>query len=451
MYKFLMIILWNCIVCMPIYAQQKSRPNIIIILADDLGYGDLSINGGDVPVPALEKLAREGMRFTDFHTNGAVCSPTRAALLTGRYQQRMGIEKALTEKDDGLGDAKAKKEVTLAKYLQQAGYYTGVLGKWHLGSSAGQNPVNYGFGEFKGVLHGSNDYFSKVTTMGTYDWWENNMLVQTSEYNTELITKHAVSFLQANKDRPFFLYVAQNAIHFPWQKPGDTAFRKEGLKYNQVHGPLNKLGQHPPGEVRKVVQAMITEMDKSIGRIMETVRELKLDKNTLVLFCSDNGGIVAYEGGYQSISSNQPYRGEKGNLYEGGHRVPAVAWWPGHIKAGMVNKETIMTMDILPTILEITGIQKNKIMNEPDGKSVAAQLFSNKKMVNRKLFWKHRDLYAVRFGEWKLVQNNKMPVELYNLEKDPGEMNNVADSNRQRVKELQADLAAWKENIYANN
>jgi arylsulfatase A-like enzyme len=196
---------------------------------------------------------------------------------------------------------------------------------------------------------------------------------------------------------------------------------------------------------------MITEMDKSIGRIMKTVRELKLDKNTLVLFCSDNGGIVAYDGGYQSISSNRPYRGEKGNVYEGGHRVPAVAWWPGHIKAGVVSAETIMTVDILPTILELAGIKKNEIVNKLDGTSLSPQLFSNKKMESRKLFWKHRDLYAVRYGVWKLVQNNEKPVELYNLEKDAAENNNVAVDHVQLVKELQADLAAWEKDIYNNN
>lgn len=446
-----MVFFWIGIPGIHLNAQNQNKPNIIIILADDLGYGDLSINGGLVPVPALEKLASEGMRFTDFHTNGAVCSPTRAALLTGRYQQRMGIEKALAENDQGLGDPKFKKEVTLAKYLQQAGYYTGVLGKWHLGSSKGQSPLQYGFDEFHGVLHGSNDYISKVTNQGTYDWWENDKLVPTKEYNTRLITDHAVKFIQSNKDRPFFLYVAENAIHFPWQGPGDTAFFKEGTRYDKVEGLLNKLGQHTPTEVQSVVRDMIVEMDKSIGRIMETIKELKLDNNTLVLFCSDNGGILSYNGGYHSISSNKPYRGEKGNVYEGGHRVPAIAWWPGRIRPGAVSAETIMTMDITPTLLELVGTDKNKIVNKLDGQSISSLLFADKKIPQRKLFWRHRELYAARQGAWKLVKTKEGTVELYNLEKDIAEKNNLAGSNQQLVKEMLADLDTWIKDVYSDN
>lgn len=431
-------------------AQGKSKPNIIIILADDLGYGDLGLYGGDVPVPALEKMAAEGMRFTDFHSNGAVCSPTRAALLTGRYQQRMGIEIPLNPRDAGLGDVKAKDEVTLAKYLKQAGYYTGILGKWHLGTS---NPLNYGFDEFKGGIHGSGDYFSKITRDGNYDWWENDKLVKESDYNTHLITKHAVKFLEEHKGKPFFLYVAQNAIHFPWQRLGDSVYRKENFKYGSANTAFNKLGPHPPPMVREVVQEMIKELDKSVGTILDALRDLHLDDNTLVLFCSDNGGIVQYSGGYDNISSNKPFRGEKGRVYEGGHRVPAIVRWPGRIQEGVICDEAIMTMDLVPTLLELAGFEKNdsRLVNPLDGQSISPVLFSHQPMKKRKLFWAHRNAFAVRWGYWKLVVSDNGIPELYNLKIDVAEKNNIAASNAKITSELMADLERWKRDVYSKN
>jgi arylsulfatase A-like enzyme len=445
----LLCCLFSCL----LQAQQTGnppKPNIILIVADDLGYGDLGLYGGKTPVPQLSAMAREGMRFTDFHTNGAVCSPTRAALLTGRYQQRMGIEIPLNETDLGLGDEKAKGEITIAQYLHDAGYYTGIVGKWHLGRSAAQSPVNYGFDDFWGGLHGSSDYISKVTTGGNYDWWHNKERVQEAGYNTTLITEHALQFLNDHKQQPFFLYIAHNAIHFPWQTPSDTASRKQGSHYGDVNGVYNKLGQHAPAEVSHVISIMIQELDNSVGRVMQKLKELKLDKNTLVFFCSDNGGIVSYKGGYSMISSNKPFRGGKGNVYEGGHRVPAIAWWPGRIKAGQVSDQTIMTMDIAPTIMELAGIDQPSAnsLNKIDGHSISNLLFHNKHLSPRKLFWRHRSGYAVRDDQWKLVLNEKDPPELYDLANDPGESKNIASKHASLVEQLIQDLETWKQDVY---
>lgn len=437
-----------------IYSQQskKQKPNIIIILADDLGYGDLGIYGGDVASPNLQKLKQEGLLFTDFHSNGAVCSPTRAALLTGRYQQRMGIEKALGENEKGFGDEKARHEITVAKYLQQAGYYTGIVGKWHLGYGEDENPVNYGFNEFWGTLHGAGDYISRVNTFGRYDWWHNKELLWEEGYSTHLITRHSTKFIEAHKDHPFFLFVSHKAIHFPWQQPGDTAHRSVGSKYRDVTGPLSRLGQHSPGEVKEVVRQMITEMDKSVGEIISKLRETKLDKNTLVIFCSDNGGITAYRGGYINISSNKPLRGAKSNLYEGGHRVPAIAWWPGRISSGTITEETVMSMDITPTLLELAGVQRpsDQSINKLDGISISPLLFKIQPLRPRKLFWKHGDSYAVRFGDWKLVTNDaNTKLELYNLKDDIAETKNLAGQKTGVVNELISAMEKWKRDIYS--
>lgn len=449
-----LLIFCSCFPYSLLYSQQqskKTRPNIIIILADDLGYGDLDIYGGDVAVPNLEKLAREGMRFTDFHSNGAVCSPTRAALLTGRYQQRMGIEQALGENETGLGDEKAKQEITIAKYLQDAGYYTGIAGKWHLGYTQDQSPVNYGFNEFWGTLHGAGDYHSRVNTFGKYDWWHNKEQLKQEGYSTHLITRHSVEFIENHKDQPFFLFVSHKAIHFPWQQPGDSVHRKEGAKYRDVTGPLNRLGQHSPAEVRVVVRQMIGEMDKSVGEIIAKLQELKLDKNTLVLFCSDNGGITSYRGGYTNISSNNPLRGAKSSLYEGGHRVPAIAWWPGKIRKGAVTNESVMTMDITPSLLELAGIAipSRQSPNKLDGISISSLLLDNQQLSARKLFWKHADTYAVRSGEWKLViSDSASKPELYNLNEDIAEKKDLSALRPELVNELVWELEKWKRDVY---
>lgn len=428
--------------------QNAKRPNIIIILADDLGYGDLGLYGGKTPVPNIAQLAKEGMRFNDFHSNGAVCSPTRASLLTGRYQQRMGIETPLSETEPGMEDQKASGEITIAKYLHDAGYFTGIIGKWHLGYKA--NPTEFGFDEFWGELHGSSDYISKVTVTGEYDWWHNKERVPAKGYNTSLLTQHALQFLDEHKQEPFFLYLAHNAIHFPWQTPNDSAARKVGSQYKDVSGPLNKLGPHKPEEVSDVISVMIKELDKSVGEVMKKLRELKLDENTIVFFLSDNGGIATYKGGYSWISSNSPYRGEKGNVYEGGHRVPAIAWWPKKIKAGQTTNQTAMTMDIAPTIMELTGIKipDNKSKNKIDGRSILDFLVNNKTLSPKKLFWRHRNGYAVRWNDWKLVKYDDKETELYDLNKDPGETRNLAASNQQLVRELMADLETWKKDVY---
>lgn len=436
----------------------SERPNIVLILADDLGYGDLalyngrnSVDGGKAETPHLDRLAQEGITFTDFHSNGANCSPTRAALITGRYQQRMGVEAALGENALGLGSPEARQEITVAQYLQEAGYVTGKIGKWHLGYNLEQSPIHFGFDEFRGMLHGAVDYHSHVNTFGRFDWWHNDTLVKEEGYVTDLITEHSLDFIEKHQDAPFFLYVSHLAIHFPWQTPEDKPHREEGKQYRDVSGPLNRLGQHPPERTGEVVRVMIEELDRSVGRIVAKLQELGLDRQTLVFFASDNGGITEYSGGYTDISSNAPLRGAKHQLYEGGHRVPAIAWWPESIEPGIVTAETAMTMDLLPTALQLAGVTMPDAdgPNALDGVSLLPALLASEPLPERTLFWQTDASAAVRAENWKLLvsREDQSSPELYNLEEDIGELRDLYGQHPEKAAQLRSALIAWQDEV----
>ncbi|MHC4637460.1 MAG: sulfatase-like hydrolase/transferase [Planctomycetota bacterium] len=325
-------------------ASGSDKPNIILIMADDLGYGDLSCYGSKVhKTPNIDSMAKGGIKFTDFHSNGALCTPTRTALLTGRYQQRAGIESVLSCKSTpnaGLDH----KEVTFAEVLKPAGYETGMYGKWHLGIKPKFNPVHHGFDEYVGHVAGGSDYHSHINRSGEADWWKNDKLQAEEGYTTDLLSDHACRFIETNKDKPFCVYVPYQAVHFPFQGPEDDPDRLIGGNYwsDAKYGRRYK-----PIEDRMLAyKEMVESMDAGVGRILETVKKLGLEKKTLVFFTSDNGA-------YSWVGSNLPLSGQKSDLLEGGHRVPAVAYWPGRIKAGTLIKETVLTMDLFPTIWQL--------------------------------------------------------------------------------------------------
>jgi len=415
-----------------------NHPNIILIVADDLGYGDVGCYGNPVnQTPHIDALADGGLKFTDFHTNGPVCSPTRAALLTGRYQQRAGIESALGENEHGLGPH----ELTMATCLQNAGYATGMFGKWHLGMSLEEGPNRHGFQEFIGHRHGALDYQSHVTKYGAVDWWQNEALSDEAGFCTDLITDHSVRFIEEQQTNPFFLFVSHSAIHFPWMAPEDAAHRKPGVRYED----LSRLGPHAPEEVGNVVRKMIESLDDGVGRIVDKVRDLELEQETLILFTSDNGGIRKYAGGFNEISSNGPFRDGKGSVYEGGHRVPAIAYWPGTIAPGTTTDETTMTMDLFPTYLSLAGAD---LPTDPhfDGVDLRSVMFEGTPLPERSLFWRLRKKKAVRKGAWKLcAQGNAR--ELYNLSEDRSETEDLSSANPQVLKDLEADLLQWEREV----
>ncbi|MBI4626215.1 MAG: sulfatase-like hydrolase/transferase [Verrucomicrobia bacterium] len=438
-----------------------TRPNIVLILADDLGYGDLGGPwGGKANTPHLDQLAREGLRFTDFHSNGAMCTPTRASLLTGRYPQRMGFERAYATKgreERGIASPGIH-EITIASYLRQAGYATGIFGKWHLGKHASANPVRFGFDEFRGLTDGDGDYFSKLDRFGGDDWLYNEDLVHQGGYATTVTTDNAIRFIERHRDRPFFLYVPYQAVHFPWQEVEDDRFeiRRLGEDFTSGKpGPRSKLGPHRPGEIPDVMQRMIQELDRGVGRLMATLRQHGLDRTTLVFFTSDNGAYVHYldpdfvdpaaaklpAPDWPRVGSNGPLRGQKTQLYEGGHRVPAIAWWPGKIAPGATTSQTTMTMDILPTVMELLAIKPPAETgpNALDGISLLPLLLRGETLASRTLFWRAPTQTAVREGSWKLVNQ-----ALYNLAEDIGESRDLAAQRPEVVRRLKSALTDWE-------
>ncbi len=423
-------------------ALAIEAPNVVLILVDDLGYGDLGCYGSLVcRTPHIDRLASEGLVFTDFHANGPMCTPSRAALLTGLYQQRFGKEfegplSGLSQYDRGL----PLQATTIAEVFQQNGYATAMYGKWHLGYRAPFLPTRQGFDDFRGLVSGDGDHHSHIDRSGRPDWWHNDRIKMEQGYSVDLITKHCIELLRRSKDRRFFLYVPHLAIHFPWQTPDDSGYRKQGTSYHN----LTKLGQLESKDVGQRVRAMVEAVDNSVGQILAELRRLDLDRRTLVFFTSDNGGYLRYSGGYHNISSNGPLRGQKGEVFEGGHRVPAIARWHGQIKPGRMTAETAMTFDLFPTLLELCGLPSHEQL---DGVSLASLLAGESKLPRRALFWRMEDQKAVRRGPWKLVIAEDTKPMLFNLDRDLGEKHDVATQHPEIVTNLLKSLATWEANV----
>lgn len=421
-------LLFLCLLSLVIFGcTEKKQPNIILIMVDDLGYGDLGCYGAHhVKTPNIDRLADSGIRFLDYHSNGAVCSPTRAALLTGRYQQRSGIEGVVTaagHRHTGL----SANEYTMADYLGSQGYNTCIFGKWHLGYDTAFSPVNNGFDFFKGYVSGNVDYHSHIDQSGHYDWWLNKDTIIEEGYVTDLITDAAVQFISDNRDKPFFLYVAHEAPHYPYQGREDTADRTIGGEFLN-HG--SRL------DTKNAYREMIEAMDEGIGQIVSHLKRSGLLENTFLFFCSDNGAT--------NLGSNIPFKGFKGKLWEGGHRVPAIAYWKDHLEAGTID-ETILSMDLYPTIISISGNEKLDDLDF-DGLDFSQCLFSGKKLQERPVFWRFKTQRAIRMGPWKLLIEGE-EIFLYNLESDPGETTELMEEYPVVADSLLVLLDQWSEEM----
>lgn len=423
----------------------QAQPNFVIILADDLGYGDIGSYGAThVNTPHLDKLAAEGLRFTDFHSSGAVCSPTRAGLMTGRYQHRAGIEGVVyanpaQNRHHGL---QPLQEFTLAEGLQSMNYRSGMFGKWHLGYEPQYNPVHHGFDEFIGYVSGNVDYQSHVDQAGFEDWWNGDQLQTQSGYVTELITDNARSFLERCPDgQPFLLYLAHEAPHYPYQGPNDPPLRKVG-EVGSTQGERK--------DRRVAYKEMIESLDQEIGRTMKALTDKGALDNTYVIFFSDNGAT--------NLGSNANLRGAKGSLWEGGHRVPCIIWKPGVVPAGSVSDALTISMDITATVWDLAGVAPHP-QRPLDGKSLASLIKkpdqSWPEFQYRTLYWEFRDGLAMRDGDWKWIRPRSAsgadPGHLYHLRLDVEEKQDLTESEPDRANSMRRQAEQWLESVRANS
>lgn len=429
------------------------RPNVIVILTDDQGYGDMGCNGAaDAKTPHLDRLAAEGIRFTDWHSNSPVCSPSRASVMTGKYPQRTGIPQVLNSKPTFDVAGLRSGEVSLARELQKAGYKTAAVGKWHLGSVAASRPKAQGFDEFYGFYSGWVDYYSqRYYTLGGnpgasgpppqnifHDFWDNDKeIFPEPQHQTGLLGRRAVEFVRRQKaGQPFFLYLTFGAPHYPMMAPADCVARfPESMDRD-----------------RRLHLAMVADIDDQMGALRAELKKKGFASNTIVFFQSDNGATEEtradhagrpYRGG-----SNGPFRGFKGTLFEGGHRVPAIVAWPGGLQP-RTEGGTGMGMDILPTMLGLAGLAMPAGI---DGADLSGALQGKAKWPDRTLHWEYDKQRAVRKGDWKLTVNprpsllgpNENLTWLANLKDDPGEKNDLAGERPEVLAELQKAIDAWR-------
>lgn len=436
------------------------KPNFVVFVSDDQGYGDLSCMGStDFRTPHLDALAASGARMMSWYSNSPVCSPSRASLLSGRYPGNAGVRSILT----GFRTAPGlpPKVPTLATLLRDSGYRTAWVGKWHLGAAPGSRPQDHGFTETFGFHAGAVDYYSHIYYGGdkreivvdgvrrkatpSHDLWENGQeIYEDGRYMTELIGERAVSFVRsaAADDAPFFLYVPFNAPHYPMHAPQEYKDRFPDLSWD-----------------RQIMAAMISAMDDAVGAIMGELKANGLDQDTVCLFMTDNGPsremrnwldgtLDPYYGG-----SAGGLKGHKFSLFEGGIRVPGIVSWPGRIPAGQVIDEPAAAMDVVPTFLELAGIDVDGL--ELDGLNILPVLEEGEPSPHEYIFWEQGAQTAVRRGRWKLVLNGRLiedagpqdEVFLSDLETDLGERENLATRHPHIVRELREAAEAWRSQI----
>ncbi len=395
-----------------------NHPNIVVILTDDQGYADISYNplhSPEVATPNMDALAREGVFFTQGYITGNVCSPTRAGLMLGRYQQRVGV---YTAGEGGTGFSPDEK--IFPKYLQEAGYVSGAFGKWHLGLTPAHNPVNRGFDEFYGFMgRGAHDYYHLRDP--ERPMYRNDQVISDSGYLTNRLTEEAVDFIQNHKSESFFLYLAYNAVHAPKQAPPED---------------IEKFDTGDPD--RDILMAMLKHLDDGVGDVVATLKKEGVWDNTLLFFLTDNGGAMTMH------ADNTPLRGSKQFNYEGGIRTPFIISWPDRFSGAREIHTPVVSLDILPTVLDAVGIKVPKDKHF-DGKSILPVLEGKKDVLHENFFWSEGGRtgeWAVRSGDWKLVVH-KARIELFDLGKDVSEPNDLSKKHPDIVKNLTALYNEW--------
>jgi arylsulfatase A-like enzyme len=423
--------LLSALLCFAATSIQAAKPNILVILVDDLGYGDLSSYGApDLKSPAIDSLMAAGIRFDSFYANCPVCSPTRAALLSGTYPDLVGVPGVIRTIPHNNWGWLAPHAVLLPKPLKVAGYHTAIVGKWHLGLESPNRPNERGFDHFKGFLCDMIDDYYKHRRHGINYFRENEKEIDPPGHATDLFTEWAIDYLDDRKGKkePFFLYLSYNAPHTPIQPPADW-LAKVKARENGITDQRAKL------------VALIEHLDDGIGQVIAALKKNGQDKNTLIIFSSDNGGQL-------SVGARcGNHRGGKQDMYEGGLKVPTCAVWPGHIKPGMRSNLRGLSMDIYPTACEAAGAKVPKYV---EGVSLLPTLLGKPQIIKRDMIFVRReggrlyqgqDYHALRRGDWKLVHNNPHePLQLYNLKDDPLEATDLAKKNPQLYNQLKAAL-----------
>ncbi|MES2777932.1 MAG: sulfatase-like hydrolase/transferase [Bacteroidota bacterium] len=412
----------------PISAQ---RPNIIYIMTDDMGYGDLSCYGNKkFLTPNLDKLASQGVKFVNAYAAAPVCTPTRTALMTGRYPARLpvGLMEPLRspKKDSAVG--LTRDIPSLGTLMKAGGYETVLIGKWHLGFMPQHSPTKNGFDYFFGIHSGGADYISHKGENGTkaHDLYENDSQVHTEGYLTDLLSQKSVSFISQKHTKPFLLIVTFNAPHWPWQGPGDLAY-PDSTEFTAGGSP-------------SVYADMIKSMDDGVGRIMKALDDSQLSSNTMVIFTNDNGG--------ERYSDNGGLSKRKMTLWEGGIRVPALVKWPGKINAGKITQQVATTMDWTATILKAGGAKADKSF-PLDGIDLVPVLTGKSKNIDRTLYWrtfqrtKHK---AVRDGKWKYLEDEKGEY-LFDLGVDQAEKNDLKTKEKKQFEKMKLKLAEWEKTV----
>lgn len=417
--------------------EAATRPNILFILADDLGWGDLSCYGRpDYRTPNLDRLAQQGMRFTNAYSAAPVCTPTRVGFLTGRYPARLpvGLMEPITERKE-LGElvktiGLSPDHPTVSSLIKAAGYDTALIGKWHLGYLPVFGPLKSGFDEFFGIMSGAGDFFSHKDMAGDADLFENDVPVERAGYITDLLTDRAVVYIRRPHKEPFYLSLHYTAPHWPWEGPKDEEFSK-------------KLGLGPEafrsGGSLKVYAEMMKSLDDGVGKVLASLKAAGLERNTLVIFTSDNGG--------ERFSYNWPFSGQKLNVREGGIRVPGIVRWPGVAVAESTSDQPIITMDWSATMIAAAGAKPDP-KYPLDGEDLRSVFGGKRAPYDRSFFWRTRSQGAARSGKWKYIREGGNEF-LFDLSIDEREQANYRSIEPQILERLRGEFNSWESGVLA--
>ena len=428
----------------------SKKPNVVVIYSDDQGWGDVGYHGyDDVRTPNIDALARNGVWFSQGYVSSSICMPSRVGVLTGVYQQRLGMD------TNSVKGGIPTSQPMVFEMLKREGYQTAAIGKWHVGGEGEEySPNRRGVDFFYGSLWGSHDYHKSSADPADLKKWDSPIMRNTTieppiqdsnGYLTEMLTKETVSFIErADDDKPFFIYLAHYAVHAPWQVPQSYIDRVQNLKAN---------------DERKFFAAMTLAMDDGVGAVMDALKRKGVEKDTLVIFISDNGtpniqGIpeTFKQRGETTMSNPGPFRGFKGDVYEGGTRVPFIACWPGVLPAGKKYEHPVLNLDVVPTVMSLVGVSKPYKGLDFDGVDLLPYL-TGKKSADEKphdvMYWRRQENYAIRKGDWKLCFNphsgaqSSRTIQLFNIADDPGEWKDLVDEKPEIAQQLQDTFDAW--------